>query len=278
MEPAIAWLSVLINKTEFVAIAEVNPPQLPDMTHLQLGGAWDNVIVTDNVFGKIRVSPYAFAARITHDVPSVHPTVVVSTRDRNILAIESEVRGALGNGIDSFFVVIGDTYPATDHQADHFEVVEHLRGLQSQMPAFEVGMPTRFRRWHMQRRIDLGAQYFIAGPVLDTSRLEECSRALGLSPDDPPVFLSVIPPFSDSWVERAELHGAIPAGPELKGRLGALSDVEARALGWSEARAVSLAAVELGYAGIVLMGLKFTTVVNEAVELQESFSPRNPRV
>ena len=255
---------MLIQKSEFLSIAEINPPQLPDMTHMQLAGAWDHVIVTDNVFGKIRVSPYAFAARITHDVPSVHPTVVVSSRDRNILAIESEVRGALGNGIDSFFVVMGDTYPATDHQANHFEVVEHLRSLQNEMPAFEVGMPTRFRRWHMQRRIDLGAQYFIAGPVLDDSRLEECARTLDIRGGDPPVFLSVIPPFSSSWIERAEHHGAIPAGSALRRQLGELPTEGGRALGWSSAQQVAEQAGDLGFAGVVLMGLKFSTLVNEA--------------
>ena len=255
---------MLIQKPEFLAIAEINPPQLPDMTHRQLAGAWDHVIVTDNVFGKIRVSPYAFAARITHDVPAVHPTVVVSSRDRNILAIESEVRGALGNGIDSFFVVIGDTYPATDHQANHFEVVEHLRSLQNEMPAFEVGMPTRFRRWHMERRIDLGAQYFIAGPVLDDSRLGECTHTLELRPKDPPVFLSVIPPFSATWIERAEHHGAIPAGTELRQQLSRLSTEEARATGWSYAQQVAEQAGDLGFAGVVLMGINFSTLVDEA--------------
>ena len=102
---------MLHDRDSWVRIAEVNPPELPNLDHQALGGIWDNVLVTDNVFGKIRVSPFAYAARITHDVPSVHPTVVVSTRDRNILAIESEVRGALGNGVDSFLVVIGDTLP-----------------------------------------------------------------------------------------------------------------------------------------------------------------------
>ena len=78
-------------------IVEINPPELPDVRHLLLEGVWDNVLVTNNVFGRIRVAPYAFSARIAHDAPSVHPTVVVSTRDRNILAIQSEVRGAPGN-------------------------------------------------------------------------------------------------------------------------------------------------------------------------------------
>ena len=262
-------MSLLTNKPDFLSIAEVNPPQLPDMTHLRLRGTWDNVIVTDNVFGKIRVSPYAFAARITHDVPSVHPTVVVSTRDRNILAIESEVRGAVGNGIDSFFVVVGDTYPATDHQANHFEVTEHLRRLQTVMPAFEVGMPTRFRRWHLQRRIDLGAQFFIAGPVLDTSRVDECARALELRTGDPPVYLSVIPPFSLAWAERAERHGALPIGPDLRNRLQQVEG-ERRAEAWEEAMEVATQAEAVGFAGVVLMGLKFTTVVEEASQAWKS--------
>jgi hypothetical protein len=64
------------------------------MTHLELRGRWQQVLITDNPFKQVRVSPYAFAARIAHDVPEVHPTVVCSTRDRNILALESEVRHA----------------------------------------------------------------------------------------------------------------------------------------------------------------------------------------
>jgi 5,10-methylenetetrahydrofolate reductase len=255
---------MLTRKPEFVTIAEVNPPQLPDMTHLRLDGAWGHIIVTDNVFGKIRVSPYAFAARITHDLASVHPTVVVSTRDRNILAIESEVRGALGNGIDSFFVVVGDTYPATDHQADHFEVVEHLRALQGMMPAFEVGMPTRFKRWHLQRRIDLGAQFFVAGPLLDPDQVEAHAGALALSRDDPPVFLSVIPPFSLAWVERAEHFGAIRVGDEMRRNLASIEAPEQRSFGWAAARRLGERAAQAGFAGLVLMGLRFETVVDEA--------------
>ena len=118
---------MLSARPEFTTVAEVNPPALPDMSHLLLEGAWSHVLVTDNVFGRIRVSPFAYAARVTHDVPAVYPTVVVSTRDRNILAIESEVRGAVGNGVDSFLAVVGDTLPTVDHYADHLEIVRHLR-------------------------------------------------------------------------------------------------------------------------------------------------------
>lgn len=129
----------------WVEMIELNPPRLPDTNHRELEGKWTDVLITDNVFGQVRVSPYAYAARITHDIPAVRPTVVVSTRDRNILAIESEVRGAIGNGVRSMFVVVGDTLPEVDHWANHYEIVQHLRRLQDDLPTFEVGMPTRLQ-------------------------------------------------------------------------------------------------------------------------------------
>jgi 5,10-methylenetetrahydrofolate reductase len=255
---------VLSNDSGWLRIAEVNPPELPDLSHRHLDGAFSHVLVTDNVFGRIRVSPYAYAARVTHDVPSVHPTVVVSTRDRNILAIESEVRGALGNGVNSFLVVVGDTLPAVEHLSHHYEIVEHLRNLQDEMPPFEVGMPTRFRRWQYSRRIDLGAQFLVAGPVIDPSTVEPSVAQLRRDPSDPPLYLMVIPPFSVEWIDRMESVGAVPATPALRARLAAAVQTERRALAWEISAEIETAAVAAGCAGVVLMGLKQDTVINEA--------------
>lgn len=255
---------MLIARDGWVRIAEVNPPELPDLSHRSLTG-WTNVMVTDNVFGKIRVSPYAFSARITHDTPHVDPTVVVSTRDRNILAIESEVRGALGNGVDSFLVVIGDTVPHIDHLAHHYEIVEHLRELQENLPDFEVGMPTRFREWQFRRRVDLGAQFFVAGPVLDPDVIDQQMSKLNLRDDDPPVYLMIIPPFSLTWIEQMEGVGAVPATRELKQRLGEVGRDVGRKLGWEIAAEMEQKARDSGAAGVVLMGLKFESIVDEAI-------------
>lgn len=256
---------MLTKADQFLAVAEVNPPDLPDSSHLLLDGAWDRVLITDNVFGKVRVSPYAFAARITHDVPSVSPTVVVSTRDRNILAIESEVRGALGNGIKSFLVVIGDTMPQVDHLADHYEIVRYLRELQTTLPDFEVGMPTRFQAWQKKRRIEAGAQFLVAGPVLDPDTTIEQVAKLDLKPEDPPVFLMTIPPFSSGWANQMESMGAIGIGDKLRSQLdGAASDEERRSIAWTASRRVAAEAETAGIAGVILMGLHFNTVIDEA--------------
>ena len=257
---------MLTEAHDWLRIAEINPPELPNLQHRSLSPTWSHVLVTDNVFGRIRVSPYAFSARITHDTPNVHPTVVVSTRDRNILAIESEVRGALGNGVDSFLVVIGDTVPHVDHLAHHYEIVEHLRELQENLPNFEVGMPTRFREWQFRRRIELGAQFFVTGPILDPEVVEQHVARLNLKAEDPPVFLMIIPPFSPAWVEQMETIGAVPVTENLKQRLSELAPDVARKLAWDLTTEMERRARDAGAAGVVLMGLKFDSLVSEAAE------------
>jgi len=250
-------------------MVEVNPPRLPNMTHLELRGRWRNVLITDNPFKQVRVSPYAFAARITHDVPEVRPTVVCSTRDRNILAIESEVRGAIANGVDSFLVVQGDMLPEVEHWSNSYEVVEYLRALQSSIApeTFEVGMSSRSRRWMFQRRVAVGAQFLTTGPVMDPASVAIVADRLALTPDDPPVYLEIAPPFSARWVRRMESVGAIGISDELRDRIGSLSEADARAEGWRAAKEAATRAREAGFAGMVLMGLRFDTVVGEAYDV-----------
>lgn len=247
-------------------MVEINPPRLPSMLHRGLRGRWGRVLITDNPFKQVRVSPYAFAARITHDVPGVRPTVVCSTRDRNILAIESEVRGALVNGVDSFLVVQGDMLPEVEHWSNSYEIVEHLRELQQHAPPFEVGMSTRSRRWMFRRRTEVGGQFFTTGPAMDPSTVEEIAARLGLTAADPPVYLELTPPFSPTWVKRLEAVGAIKVGDALRQRLATAREDERRQLAWRLAKGIAARARTLGFAGVVLMGLRFETAVGEGFD------------
>ena len=253
----------------WVEMVEINPPRLPSMLHRELRGRWQRVLITDNPFKQVRVSPYAFAARITHDVPEVQPTVVCSTRDRNILAIESEVRGALANGVGSFLVVQGDMLPEVEHWSNNYEIVEHLRALQDVVRPvqFEVGMSTRSRRWMFQRRIEVGGQFFTTGPVMDPESVEPCAARLGLKDGDPPVYLEVTPPFSLTWVKRLETVGTIKIGDLLRDRLGSTPESQLRMLAWRIAKGISNRARLAGFAGVVLMGLRFETAVGEAYDV-----------
>jgi 5,10-methylenetetrahydrofolate reductase len=253
----------------WVEMVEVNPPRLPTLTHRRLEGRWRDVLITDNPFKQVRMSPYAFAARITHDVPAVRPTVVCSTRDRNILAIESEVRGALVNGVESFLVVQGDVLPEVEHWSDSYEIVAHLRSLQDAVAPvrFEVGMSTRSRRWMLDRRIEAGGQFFSTGPVLDPATVAPCAERLGLADEGrPPIYLEITPPFSSAWIHRLEGVGAIPVGDPLRRRLERLPDEERRREAWRIARETAEEARAVGFSGVVLMGLRFETLVGEAYD------------
>jgi len=250
-------------------MVEVNPPRLPSMLHQQLRGRWGRVLITDNPFKQVRVSPYAFAARITHDIPEVQPTVVCSTRDRNILAIESEVRGALANGVGSFLVVQGDMLPEVEHWSNNYEIVEHLRNLQEAVSPveFEVGMSTRSRSWMFRRRIEVGGQFFTTGPVMDPESVGPCAERLELQPGDPPVYLEVTPPFSPGWVKRLEGVGTIKISDALRDRLGGTPDSQRRDFAWRIAKGIANRARSAGFAGVVLMGLRFETAVGEAYDV-----------
>ena len=253
----------------WVEMVEVNPPRLPSMLHRELKGRWPRVLITDNPFKQVRVSPYAFAARITHDVPEVRPTVVCSTRDRNILAIESEVRGALANGVDSFLVVQGDMLPEVEHWSNNYEIVEHLRTLEEAVAPvqFEVGMSTRSRRWMFQRRIEVGGQFFTTGPVMDPESVQPCADRLALTSGDPPVYLEVTPPFSPAWVRRLEKVGSITIGDPLRERLATMPEAQLRQFAWRVAKGIAARATVAGFAGVVLMGLRFETAVGEAYDV-----------
>jgi hypothetical protein len=75
----------------------------------------------------------------------------------------------------------------------------------------------------------------------------------------------IIPPFSLTWVEQMEGIGAVPVTGALKQRLGEVSKDVGRKLGWEIAAELEQKARDSGAAGVVLMGLKFESVVDEAI-------------
>ena len=78
------------------------------------------------------------------------------------------------------------------------------------------------------------------------------------------MYLEIAPPFSAGWARRLESVGAIPIGDALRQRLGETPEDELRRTAWGIARDTANRAREVGFAGMVLMGLRFETAVDEA--------------
>ena len=125
-------------------------------------------------------------------------------------------------------------------------------------------MATRSRSWVFRRRVAVGAQFLTTGPVLDPASVADVAERLDLKSDDPPVYLEITPPFSPRWVRRLESVGAIPISDGLREQIATLPEDQTRANGWRLARDAADRAREAGFAGVVLMGLRFETVVGEA--------------
>jgi 5,10-methylenetetrahydrofolate reductase len=178
------------------------------------------------------------------------------------------VRGAIGNGVDSFLVVQGDMLPEVEHWSNSYEIVEHLRTLQGAVEPlrFEVGMSTRSRSWVFRRRIDIGGQFFTTGPAIDPESVQACAERLGLHEGDPPVYLEVTPPFSPRWIRRLERVGALPVSDDFRARMDAVPEKEQRTFAWGVAKTVAERARRAGFAGVVLMGLRFETATGEAYD------------
>jgi 5,10-methylenetetrahydrofolate reductase len=125
-------------------------------------------------------------------------------------------------------------------------------------------MPTRFQAWQKRRRIDAGAQFLVAGPLLDPATVAEQMAKLELTADDPPLYVMVIPPFGPNWIDRMEQMGAVAATDDLKQQLADSTSDERRAIAWDAARRIADMAHDGGAAGAILMGLRFDTIIDEA--------------
>lgn len=254
----------------FRIIPEINPPVIQDDSSIHLSlkyTNWNDVLVTDNPMGIIRVSPYAFAARITHDVPTLRPIVVTSTRDRNLLAIDSEIRGAVWNGVQSFLVVSGDTLPAVDHYSTANELTRHLKGIQENLAIyFELGMTARWAEFSIKKRIEMGAEYFVVGPVLSPKAVVYSTELINPSNISVPLYLGIIPPFSYRWVDKWRHQGGLLAEYDeeflrnfpVSGSFGGV---------WEETQQIIDNARLVGYSGVVLMGMKLQTVIEASTHL-----------
>jgi methylenetetrahydrofolate reductase (NADPH) len=100
-----------IESDEFVVCAEIGPPQSCDGDVIrekarQLKGCVDAVNVTDNQMAVVRLSSIA-SSKILLD-EGVEPIMQMTCRDRNRLAMQSDLLGAAALGIRNVLCLTGD--------------------------------------------------------------------------------------------------------------------------------------------------------------------------
>lgn len=100
-----------LQEKNFVVTAELYPPRGTDCTeYLQkarvLKGLADGVNVTDNQLAMMRMSPLAFSALLVKE--GLDPIMQMALRDRNTMAMQSDILGATALGIRNMLIITGD--------------------------------------------------------------------------------------------------------------------------------------------------------------------------
>jgi methylenetetrahydrofolate reductase (NADPH) len=103
---------------EFVVTAEIAPPRVPDLRLLQkrvdvLKDRVHAVNVTDNAAATVKMPSWAVCAFLMQN--GIEPIFQQQCRDRNRLALQSDLLGAYALGVRNAFVVTGDSVTIGDH-------------------------------------------------------------------------------------------------------------------------------------------------------------------
>ena len=104
-------LASALSSRSFAVTAELGPPRDPDPEIVRAGaralaGSVDAVNVTDNQAATVKLSPLAASALLIDE--GVDPILQITGRDRNVMALQSELLGAWALGVRTVLTLTGD--------------------------------------------------------------------------------------------------------------------------------------------------------------------------
>lgn len=279
----------------FVVTAEVNPPRHADGEAVRaearlLRGAVDAVNLTDCTRGIVRMSATAAALLVREE--GVDAVVQITCRDRNQIALQSELLGLSALGLHNVMLLTGDDPAQGDHPSAKpvFDMTgTALLALANRMraegmlltdrriahpPALFLGAagdPERdlAQPDHMAlaEKVDAGVDFIQTQPVFDLERFEEWMelvRANGLHTRT--AILAGV--FVLDSRRRAEFLRSVPGvvmPDRIVERLGVVADERAEGLRVTIELVNELAEWE-GVRGIHLMGIDASEAIRAVVE------------
>jgi len=249
---------------KFVTAVEMDVPRglnldklLGNCRDLKIAGA-DVINISDGARARLRINPVAVSNLIQSKV-GVEVTMHFSCRDRNLLAIQSDLLGCHAMGVRNILAVTGDPANIGDYPSatsvfdiDSIGLVRVLARFNEgiDMAGYSVGMKCAFticcafnplaadrelELTRLKRKVDAGAHIVYTQPVFDESvalSTAELCRQLGI-----PAFVGVLPLRSQRHCEF--MHNEVPgiAVPDwLRKRMAdAASDTDAVEVGIEEA-------------------------------------------
>jgi len=234
-------LAELLAARRFVVSVEIDPPRsirierTIDAARLLRDAGVDVVNVSDSAMARVRMSALSVAFGIQHDL-DLECLVHCTTRDRNLMALESELLGAHALGVRNIIALTGDPPRIGDYptgtgvwDVDSIGLIEILTRLnRAEDPSgASIGQRAGFTiacaldstaadaatEWsRLERKLDAGAHLVMTQPLYSVGQveamLEEAHRRFGPGGFPVPVLLGVLPLVSTRHAEF--LHNEVP--------------------------------------------------------------------
>ncbi|MGH2654004.1 MAG: methylenetetrahydrofolate reductase [Actinomycetota bacterium] len=287
-------LERVLHERGFAVTAEVVPPRSadPDAVSAQaraLRGYADAANVTDSPTGAAHMSPVAGAALVARE--GVEPTIQLTCRDRNRLAITGDLLGAWALGARNVLCLTGDPVKEGEHpeiaQVHDFTVLDLVRftvrlrdeGVSlgehaiDPAPRFFVGVADlplipEYDPDRLERKADAGADFVQTQIAYDADALGEWAdrvRPLGVL-ERMFVLIGVAPPRSAASARfmRDHLPGVVVPDEVIR-RLDDAEDGEAEGVRLTVEVVERLRGID-GIAGVHVMGLGHEGLVRRVIE------------
>jgi methylenetetrahydrofolate reductase (NADPH) len=243
---------------DFVVTAELGPPLEPDPDRVRrtahaFAGVVDAANVTDNQAATVKLSPLACSVWMLEE--GLEPIMQVTTRDRNVMALQADLLGAWALGVRAILALSGDPLEVGAYDGvatrvgdlDSSGLIRLVAGLnEGRLAAGEtLEVPTGFlvasaanplvdTVEKLEQKLDAGAHFFQTNIVYDVDRFADWFRPVveaGI-PERAPVLVGVTPPRSTRMLQH--MHDRIP-GIEVDdatfARMAGLEGDEAKAAG-----------------------------------------------
>src|SRR5487761_1905768 len=239
--PAPTALLGKLRAGRYVISVEIDPPRsvrierTVEAARLLAAAGTDCVNISDSAMARVRMGALAVAFGIQHDV-DLECVVHLTTRDRNLMALESELLGAHALGVRNILALTGDPPRVGDYptgtgvwDVDSIGLVRILARLNRGED--EAGAPIGgragftiacaldptaadpVREWdRLAQKLEAGAQLVMTQPLYDAAQVEamlaEARRRFGPGGFPVPLLLGVLPLQSSRHAEF--LHNEVP--------------------------------------------------------------------
>ena len=206
-----------------------NPAKAIEGARLLKAAGVDAVNVVDSAMSRVRMSAVASCVLIKHQV-EIETILHFTTRDRNLMAIQSDLIGAHAMGIRTVLALTGDPPSIGDYaqskavyDVDSIGLIRIIKTLNSgvDIGGNSVGTPTRFlvgcalnptaedlklEVSRFRQKLEAGADFVMTQPVYDADLFERVLDATG--PIDIPIIMGVLP--LQSYRHALFLHNELP--------------------------------------------------------------------